>query len=536
MRSTAAALAVLMYAMLATADEPRYYFDLPPLRADQALNRLGQQADQQILYPYEMARRSQANRVIGEFTFEEALQTLLEGSGLRVVISQTGDFAIVEDRSVTRQKEMSSVNKNSGLLAMLGALLASGTPDASVAQERGPRVLEEVHITARRVQESLQDTPISVSAFSSQTLEKRHIFSSDALDQITPNLQSTDQTTLAGNNSTSAIFIRGIGQTDPTSSVDPGVGLYIDDVYMGQSIGGSMDFRDIASVQVLRGPQGTLFGKNTIGGAILLTTVEPGDEFGGNLRLGIGGDHLREVFAAVDVPISETLRSRFTAGLRKQDGYVKRILTGEDLGDTNSWTLTGKLVWTPTEKLMARISADFTSEDENGIPFVFAAADETQTFMRAASAEAGCPGFNGVWNALPAVPMIRDLCCANDFMATGPYKNYGTTPLESKTENWGVALHLQYAFSEAVTLKSISSYRKLDWTGVRDADNTPLTILVTDYDSSGEQLSQELQFLYSSGPWQGVIGAYYYKEEVDDVVLVILNTPPPGLHSTVTTT
>ncbi|MDX9875252.1 MAG: hypothetical protein RBS88_10115, partial [Spongiibacteraceae bacterium] len=111
-----------------------------------------------------------------------------------------------------------------------------------------------------------------------------------------------------------------------------------------------------------------------------------------------------------------------------------------------------------------------------------------------------------------------------------PYKNYGTTPLESKTENWGVALHLQYAFSEAVTLKSISSYRKLDWTGVRDADNTPLTILVTDYDSSGEQLSQELQFIYSSGPWQGVIGAYYFKEEVDDVVLVILNTPPPGLQ------
>jgi hypothetical protein len=152
-----------MYAMLATADEPRYYFDLPPLRADQALNRLGQQADRQILYPYEMARRSQANRVIGEFTFEEALQTLLEGSGLRVVVSQTGDFAIVEDQSVTRQKEMSSVNKNSGLLAMLGALLASGTPDASVAQERGLRVLEEVHITARRVQESLQDTPVSVT-------------------------------------------------------------------------------------------------------------------------------------------------------------------------------------------------------------------------------------------------------------------------------------------------------------------------------------------------------------------------------------
>jgi len=91
-----------------------------------------------------------------------------------------------------------------------------------------------------------------------------------------PNLQFGTNAPLAGNNSSSQVFIRGIGQTDPTSTVDPGVGLYIDDVYIGTAVGGTMSLRDINSVQVLRGPQGTLFGRNTIGGAILLSTTDPG--------------------------------------------------------------------------------------------------------------------------------------------------------------------------------------------------------------------------------------------------------------------
>ena len=125
------------------------------------------------------------------------------------------------------------------------------------------------------------------------------------LDQVVPNLQFADNAPLAGNNSSSQVFIRGIGQTDPTSTVDPGVGLYIDDVYIGNAVGGTMTLRDIASVQVLRGPQGTLFGRNTIGGAILLYTTEPGDEFGGTVRVGSASDSLLDGFIALDAPFSE---------------------------------------------------------------------------------------------------------------------------------------------------------------------------------------------------------------------------------------
>src|SRR4029453_14467460 len=135
-------------------------------------------------------------------------------------------------------------------------------------------------------------TPVAVTAFSGADLEERQIFKTDRLDEVVPNLQFANNAPLAGNNSSSAVFIRGIGQTDPTSTVDPGVGLYIDDVYMGSAIGGTMEFRDIANVQVLRGPQGALLGRNTIGGAILLTTEDPGDEFGGKVRVGTGTDNL----------------------------------------------------------------------------------------------------------------------------------------------------------------------------------------------------------------------------------------------------
>jgi iron complex outermembrane receptor protein len=155
------------------------------------------------------------------------------------------------------------------------ALWGAGLATTVHAQQPTTQGLEEIIVTARKVQDNLQETPIAITAISGDALENRQIFKTDMLDQVVPNLQFANNAPLAGNNSSSQVFIRGIGQTDPTSTVDPGVGLYIDDVYMGRSVGGAMEFRDIASVQVLRGPQVTLFGRNTIGGAVLLTRNQP---------------------------------------------------------------------------------------------------------------------------------------------------------------------------------------------------------------------------------------------------------------------
>ncbi len=419
--------------------------------------------------------------------------------------------------------------KTSKSRTMRAVLAISGAAALTTVQAQEPdsQRLEEITVTARKVSENLQETPIAITVLSGSELEDRQIFNTNVLDQVVPNLQFGDNAALAGNNHSSQVFIRGIGQTDPTSTVDPGVGLYIDDVYMGTAVGGTMTLRDIDSIQVLRGPQGTLFGRNTIGGAILISTKDPGDEFGGTVRAGFGNDNLLDGFLALDTPISSAVKARFAFGIRQQDGYVTRP-DGTDLGDTDTFTGSMKWLFTPTDKFKARLAFDYTKADENGSPLVFAAINEAATFPRVASQDAGCPGV--VFPASGPVPMLDDPRCANDLQGAGPYHNNGNLPLQSWLENWGTSLNMTFSFNDAVELKSITAYREIEWKGSRDADNTPLTILNTIYDVDGDQFSEELQLTYRTDALLGVVGLYYFEQTSHDIATVELNPPPPGIQ------
>ena len=218
---------------------------------------------------------------------------------------------------------------------------------AEVDDAQGKTIL----VTARRREESLQDTPIAISAFSAEALEERQIQTTQDLERITPSLQMKPAGQLSGNSAASVVFIRGVGQLDPTAAVDPGVGIYIDEVYVGRSVGGTIEFGDVASVEVLRGPQGTLFGRNTIGGAILVRTREPEiGQLSGRARFRVGSDDLFEGFAAVNVPLSGTAAARVSAGIRKRDGYVIRAFDGLDLGNEDVIILNGALRWEPAPR------------------------------------------------------------------------------------------------------------------------------------------------------------------------------------------
>ena len=435
------------------------------------------------------------------------------------------------------------MNRNLFPVMSLALLICSIAPVQEAAAQAvakpssGASLLEEVVVTARRIEENMQDVPISISAFTGETLERRQIVSADQLGQVSPNLQFSSYATTSGNNSAAQVFIRGIGQSEPSAAVDPGVGIYVDEVYMGQSVGGVIDFLDIERVEVLRGPQGTLFGRNTIGGAVLLKTKDPGDVFGGSFRFGVGDYDLREASLAVDVPVSETFKTRFTFGTRIRDGYVIRVIDGTDLGNDDGYSLAGKAVWKPTDDFTLNIKLDYAEEDENGVPQVFAAYNESAVFGRVASARASCPGFtdrtgDGIpdFTSLPAVPLIDDPRCVNDFQGAGPTHSNGTFPLESTVKNWGVAVTAQYAVRDYLTLKSIISYRSLEWTGKRDADNTPFTILHTDIASDGEFLTAELQGLFTFENIYGVVGLYYGDEDVDEDFTVQQGPPPTGFR------
>ncbi|MDP3738056.1 MAG: TonB-dependent receptor [Hyphomonadaceae bacterium] len=423
-------------------------------------------------------------------------------------------------------------------LSLAGAsatALTLGIADAW-AQETEDRVV----VTARRVEERLQDVPLSVTVMTGADLEDAQISSTDDLDQITPSLQFAAVAPISGNNSASQVFIRGIGQTDPTAGVDPGVGLYIDGVYMGWAVGGIMDFRDIANVQVLRGPQGTLFGRNTIGGAILIATQDPGDTFGGQARVAYGTDNLYEGFAAVDIPITSEFRTRWTIGRRLRDGYVTRSFDGQDLGDDDSLTLTGKAILEPADYVRFELNLDYTREDENGTPLVFAAINNGPplftappngaAFPRVASFNAGCPGMASPASQVPQGP-DHDPRCANNSWNDGPFIANGTFPIGSKLDNWGMAFTADVDITEAISFKSITGFRELKWDGSRDADNTPLRILHTEYHSDGEQFSQEFQLNYVTEPFTLVSGLYYFNSETVDDVLAHLGVAPLPDHN-----
>ena len=505
------------------ADVPLFHFSIPAQRADISLTEYAQITGRKILFPYDLVKRHQLKELKGDYSADEAVAILLDGSDLRLTTSDQGSLII----KLNPTWKIGFMKKYTGILAGIAASLA-GAPEAVFAQDSGG-ALEEIVVTARKRAENLQDTPISISAFSSESLQRRQINSTDDLDKIAPNLQFATYGPLTGNSSASQVFIRGIGQTDATASVDPGVGLYIDDVYMGSSVGGAMDFRDISNIQVLRGPQGTLFGRNTIGGAVLLSTTKPGEEFGGTLKVGVGDDSLTELQAAVDVPLSENLTSRFTYGSRTRDGYVFRA-DGTDLGDEDTYTLTGKLLFIG-ETFDVMLKVDYTEEDENGAPLVFQEMSQTAAFPAALSVGAGCPGATFPPLFVPA-DVVNVNCANTATWDQGEYINGGTVDLTSTLENSGIALIANLELSDSVSLKSVTSYRETQWEGIRDADNTGFVILHTDMESDGDQFSQEFQFTYNTDRLNALVGFFYFDSTYDETLIVNF-TPPPAQGSVV---
>ncbi|MBO9711827.1 TonB-dependent receptor [Sphingomonas sp.] len=426
-----------------------------------------------------------------------------------------------------------------GITATLAALTpaqARPSQDDSQTPAAEEATSEEIIVTARRREESIQDTPIAVSAFSADTLETRQIAQTSDLERITPSLQFKPAGQLSGNSASTVVFIRGVGQLDPTAAVDPGVGIYIDEVYVGRAVGGAIDFGDIAGVEVLRGPQGTLFGRNTIGGAILVRTRQPElGKLGGSARFRVGSDNLYEGFAALNVPIGDTAAARVSGGFRKRDGYVIRAFDGLDLGDDNSFTLNGALYWEASPDLRVNLRADYTKRDEHGAPFVFAGINEQAPVAAIVSVAAGCPGAKIPFAPIaagdprfgaPNVPLINDSRCANDFQAKGDFVNGGTAPVMSTSEVWGVSGTVEANLAKSLTLKSITAYRSTQSRGIRDADNTPFVMITTDVGAASDQFSQELQLQYESGIVSGIVGAYYFTESTTERATVPLAFPP----------
>lgn len=385
--------------------------------------------------------------------------------------------------------------------------------NAAATKPQPDAALEEIIVTAQRREGRLQDTPISVTALTAAALEVRGVRDLGGLDAYAPNLQLNNGHPAAGG-SAAAATIRGIGQKDFLFPNDPGVGMYIDGVYLARTLGGLMSVIDVERIEVLRGPQGTLFGRNTIGGAISITTQPPSNEFGGSASLTYGSYDRVEAKGSLNVPLIEgKLAARLTAGYIRADGLGKQILTGVELGDEDRKVVRLALRATPSEDLTIDFAADYTRQRQNGaalflIPSLPTAAGLVEGILN--------PFLAPIQNAQQGLPAgsIFDARWASPTR----YDNYGTAPVRDWFDGGGASLILNWRVSDTLTLKSITAARASKARIATDLDLSPYSIVSTREQQHDEQYSQELQAYGTlfDARVDYLLGAYLFREIARD--------------------
>lgn len=370
--------------------------------------------------------------------------------------------------------------------------------------------IEEVVVTARKRKENLQQTPISITALSGDALSNKQIWTTQGLEQVTPNLIVSQGQAVSGNSSAAAFFIRGIGQIDFLLNTDPGVGLYLDGVYISRSMGSLMDLIDLERSEVLRGPQGTLFGRNTIGGAISLVSEPPSDVASAHIRATLGSHDRREVRLTLNGPLSETLDGRIATLWRERDGWVDRTTDGSRLGDETAVAARGALRWRPAEDLTFDLAVDYVNQDGTSPPANVVQIVETASF----------PAFhNGALVGPPCVPPPGSLtdpnCFNSQWEASDLFREQGTFDSKQELEVAGASLVGEWGVNPGFTVRSITGYRNTEALGNRDGDHTPILIQTTADTWEHEQFSQELQFvgLALADRLNWIVGAYYSTEK-----------------------
>ena len=405
---------------------------------------------------------------------------------------------------------------------------------AVIAASNAAYAIETVTVTAEKRSENVQNVPIAITAFTGSQLENKDVTSLSGLSNLTPNVTLDAGTPFGGDSSVLSASIRGIGSDDFAFNIDPGVGVYLDGVYLARTIGANVDLLDVERIEVAKGPQGTLFGRNTIGGAISIVTRDPGDVFMFKAIATTGSFNRRDINATADIPLTDHLRSSITVQSVQRDGYQKVVpfdnsagyywdppttLNGgtdqhDAYGGQNRQSVRGKLVWDVNPHFKATLTADWTHEDQEAQPVtVRQTFPNTPAFydsiaMLYTLCTAGVPigqlcslpradGFPSSGGLLPLdTPGINWLPISPATTQTGNIDTtYASGPNFAKFDSAGVGLTLDYQLTDNVTLKSITGYRDILWNIGTNLDGSPSNgsfLNVTDKQHQS-QFSEELQ-------------------------------------------
>jgi len=428
-----------------------------------------------------------------------------------------------------------------GTVVALLALATAGDIPLAVAQGGGgPVALEEVLVTARRREESLQEIPVAVSALSENYLREQNITELNQIGTHVPSLRISEGGT---STNTPIVTLRGQRPSTVTITEDPAVPLYFAEVVLTPTQGTNLAMYDLANVQVLKGPQGTLFGRNSTGGAILLTPQTPGNELAGYGEVRAGDYDLLHFEGAVDVPVSDSLRFRIAGRSVDRDGYQNNVYDAPVGGNDKYWDENSEGVrittaWDVTDRLSNLLTVDYS---RNKMLARIPTPQAWNSNLRLSVL------YNVIWNGGLGIggPSIDE---ALERQRRSSWTNAAAdTRATEKTENWIVSNITEYELTSSYSIKNIFGYRNLDSDSSNDADGTSVPLFgsltsKTEFYTSkplqgptnASQYSEELQFLGNSfdNRLEWIAGVFWMQMEGSSVLWANLPGPYPGWPGT----
>jgi iron complex outermembrane receptor protein len=477
------------------------------------------------------------------------------------------------------------MKRPTGILAGVAlSVLVCGTAHAQAAPATTTATpaeggIQEIVVTAQKRSENVQNVPIAISAFTANALKERAVGDVSQLSGLSPNVTLDASTPFSGSSAVLGASIRGVGAADFAFNIDSAVGVYVDGVYLGRSVGANQDLLDVDRIEVLKGPQGTLFGRNTIGGAISIVTHDPGNTFRfvGDFT---GGSYNRaQARMTMDVPLTDNLTSSISFGIMNREGYQRRIpypttyttdaftsfagaswIGGDDrYGGDNNWNMRGKLKYTGANGFKAVVEFDYTHVNQESTASTLLGTDTGPASLSSIynacinipAAALTTPGLAGIcgprggvngYNTLPGLAGQAAngyLPYGNQFITGNIDTTYATGQNYSKVNQLGVGLTLEQPIGAAL-LKSITSFRKVDLNAGTNQDGSPLNILMVDFTVFQHQWSQEFQLTGKAADdkLNYVFGGYFFNEtgNLHDYVNFddgILQVDGPGRINTV---
>jgi iron complex outermembrane receptor protein len=521
------------------------HFDIPRQPANTALTSFAQQAGISVLFPFDTVSGVTANKLVGEHTVADGVQILLEGLGLESTL-KAGHLTVrvAEKGAVGPMRDA-----NRSIFRALATTLLFGAKGVAVAQDDEQRAggLEEIVVTARFREENLQEIPLAVSAFTAETLAANGATSVLDVAAWTPNV-TFDQLG-QGYGPTVAANIRGLGYGDFKATSEPTVTFYVDDVVLGRPTGAIMDLLDLDRVEVLRGPQGTLFGKNAIGGVVRMISRKPGADDGiGTMELSVGSYDRLDVRGSFETTlVEEKLFSRIAFVSKTRDGYMDNVdyrcamiragtpqlagvgdgIVGWDrvnnvpimgapfsrednnfavptrvsehgsnndcivgrLGDQDTKAARVMLRFTPNDRFELNVAADITEQNETS-PYELTSAIGNPILAQRYNQLTGLPTYGVPYDSRFAAPDIHTTYAGFD--DAGRVDGGIATPNVNDVTHWGTSATLDVDL-EAVAIKLIVARREFDALFGQDADGSPLAYNHFTNDLKYDQDSVELR-------------------------------------------